>query len=236
MVYKIGICDDNQVDTDYVASLVSEWANTAGVSAEVKTHPSAEAFLFRYEEEQDYDILLLDIEMGELNGMELARKIRQGNSTVQIVFITGYPDYMAQGYDVTALHYLMKPVGREKLGEVLDRALGILAKQPRSIVFDSGRESIRIYAEDIVYGEAQGHYILLHTKSGDQKFRMTISELEKKLGAGFYKCGRSFVVGLKYVRRITKTAVYVENSLELPLGKGLYDDMNKALIQYLRGR
>ena len=260
MHYKIGICDDNQVDTDYVTSLVSAWAEREQISVTCKTFPSAESFLFQYEDEKDYDILLLDIEMGQLNGMELARKIRQENVGVQIVFITGYPDYMSQGYDVTALHYLLKPICGEKLGEVLTKAVSFLAKQPRSIIFDLGKESLRLLAEDIFYGEAQGHYIVLHTKSGEYRIRMTISELENKLGEGFYKCSRSFVVGLKYVRRITKTAVVLElqvgmeavngvgyrrnedskstreMNLELPLGKGLYDDMNRALIQYLRGR
>ncbi len=264
MRYKIGICDDSQVDTDYVASLVTDWAEQSGAEVELKAYPSAESFLFQYEEESDYDILLLDIEMGQVNGMELARKIRQENQAVQIVFITGYPDYMSEGYDVTALHYLMKPVSAGKLSEVLDRAVRMLARQPRSLVFDLGKESLRVFAEDIVYGESQGHYILLHTKEQEYKFRMTFSELERQLGEGFYKCGRSYIVGLKYVRRITKTAVAlawkrdvaVENgksimsggecgvygmdvkgtdrNLELPLGKGLYDDMNRALIDYLR--
>ena len=238
MGYKIGICDDNQVDMDYVTSLVKAWAEQEQVGVECKTFPSAESFLFQYEDEQDYDILLLDIEMGQLSGMDLAREIRQKDSTVQIVFITGYPDYMSQGYDVTALHYLMKPVRGEKLGEVLTKAVSFLAKQPRSIIFDMGKESLRLLAEDIFYGEAQGHYIVLYTKSGEHRIRMNISELENKLGEGFYKCSRSFVVGLKYVRRITKTMVVLElqQNLELPLGKGLYDDMNRALIHYLRGR
>ncbi len=240
MRYKIGICDDNQADTDYVTSLVKGWAEQAGVCVELKTYPSAESFLFQYEEEKDFDILLLDIEMGQLNGMELARKIRQDNRTVQIVFITGYPDYMSDGYDVTALHYLMKPVSAGKLSEVLSKAVGMLARQPRILFFDLGKESLRISAEDIVYAESQGHYSLLHTKGEEYKFRMTFAELERQLGEGFYKCSRSFIVNLKYVRRITKTAVLLawktDGNLELPLGKGLYDDMNRELIQFLRDR
>lgn len=74
---------------------------------------SAEAFWFQYEEEKDYEILLLDIEMEQMNGIELATKLRTDDETIQIIFITGYPDYIAQGYEVAALHYLMKPVCAE---------------------------------------------------------------------------------------------------------------------------
>ena len=84
---------------------------------------SAESFLFRYAEDKEWDILLLDIEMGAMDGVTMAKKVRAHNEAVQIVFITGYSDYIAEGYEVAALHYLMKPVNREKLMAVLDRAL-----------------------------------------------------------------------------------------------------------------
>ncbi|MDE7285047.1 MAG: response regulator, partial [Lachnospiraceae bacterium] len=114
MNYKISVIDDNSADTEYVAALAGRWAESEGHSLRIFTFPSAEAFLFQYEEEQDFDILLLDIEMEEMTGVELAKKVRQGNDAVQIVFITGYPDFIAEGYEVSALHYLMKPVSYEK--------------------------------------------------------------------------------------------------------------------------
>ena len=76
--------------------------------------PSAESFLFDYAEQKNYDFLLLDIEMPSMNGVELAQKIRQENNAVQIIFITGYSDFMAEGYEVSALHYLMKPVSFQR--------------------------------------------------------------------------------------------------------------------------
>ena len=86
-------------------------------------HSSAESFLFHYAEESDYDILLLDIEMGKINGIELARRIRHDNETIQIVFTTGYYDFISEGYEVSALQYLMKPVSYEKLESVLNKAV-----------------------------------------------------------------------------------------------------------------
>ena len=114
MNYKISIVEDNTADAEYVTALVKRWAENAGHAASLSVCPSAEAFLFRYEDEQDFDILLLDIELNKINGLELAKIIRQHDPAVQLVFITGFPDFIAEGYEVSALHYLMKPVSPEK--------------------------------------------------------------------------------------------------------------------------
>ena len=134
MTYRVAICDDNPHDTNYVLSILNNWAQNRTAEVSVESFQSTESFLFHYEDDKNYDILLLDIEMGSMDGVTLAREIRCDNERVQIVFITGYPDYIAQGYDVSALHYLMKPVSHEKLGQVLDRAAAALCKQVRTVL------------------------------------------------------------------------------------------------------
>ena len=93
MNLNIAICDDEQLQTEYLKNLVTEWAAQSGNSTKICTYPSAESFLFEYSEDQSFDILLLDIEMGKLSGIELAKEIRKNNSTIQIIFTTGtrYP-------------------------------------------------------------------------------------------------------------------------------------------------
>ena len=107
-IYHFAVCDDRPEDARLVASLAAQWARRTGAEVELEVFPSAEAFLFRYQEKKDFDILLLDIEMTGMDGVELAKTVRQDSEAVQIVFITGYSDYIAQGYEVSALHYLMK--------------------------------------------------------------------------------------------------------------------------------
>ena len=122
MNLKIGICDDDPAQVTLTETLTASWAKENGHSIKIKTYKDAESFLFDFEEENDFDILLLDIEMGDMNGVTLAKNIRKKSETVQIIFITGYSDYISDGYDVAALHYLMKPLKAEKLFEVLNRA------------------------------------------------------------------------------------------------------------------
>ena len=94
MKYKIAICDDSDADRQYVLNMVNTWAAQTGHAVHTDTFSSAENFLFRYSEESDYDILLLDIEMEAMDGVTMAKQLRKSNDTVQIVFITGYADYM----------------------------------------------------------------------------------------------------------------------------------------------
>ena len=232
---KIAICDDERIQTQSLTQKLSLFAETRHKHFEIQAYSSAEAFLFAYRENRDVDILFLDIEMGQMNGIELAREIRADNETVQIVFITGYPDYIGEGYDVDALHYLLKPVDTQKLYEVCERALANLQKQPRFHLLPVGKEVVRVYEKDILYAETQGHYLRLVTKKGEHRLRMTLPELSTRLGDSFFKCSRSYLAGLLHVSRITKTSVILEDGTDLPLGKGLYDEINTALIRFLRG-
>lgn len=231
---SLAVCDDAETDLQYITGLVNAWAVQGRIPVSVRTFPSAEAFLFHYAENRDFDILLLDVEMGKLNGIDLAKQIRVQNDCVQIVFITGYPDFIAEGYEVSALHYLMKPVKPEKLEEVLDRAAQLTRKERPYLLVSSDRETIRLFFDDIYYAESEGHYMLIHTQERQYRVRMTVSGLMDALGEGFYRCGRSFVVSLRHICRITKSEVFLENQVLLPLGRGQYDEINKAMIRYLR--
>ena len=234
MTYHIALCDDDAVQREYLEQKLSLFAEARQVEFVFTHFPSAEAFLFHYRENRNTDLLFLDIEMAKMNGIDLAKTLREEGSLLQIVFITGYPDYVGQGYDVEALHYLLKPVGIEKLFEVCHRFLKTMEEQPRFFLFSLGKEVVRLYEKEILYGESEGHYVILHTKTEDLKLRMTVPELEKALGKGFFRVSRSFVVNLRYVTRIAKTEVLLENGASIPLGKGLFDEANRALIAFLR--
>lgn len=234
MEFHIAVCDDDPSQLENLSKKLSLYAEAHHVRFLIKTYISAEAFLFDFEENRNVDLLLLDIEMCEMNGIELAKKVRAENETIQIIFITGYPDYMNQGYDVDALHYLLKPVSTDKLFEVCDRFMKAVETQPRFFLFSVGKDVVRLYEKELFYGEAQGHYIILHTKQDELKLRTTMPELEKQLGEGFFRASRSFIVNLRYVTRITKTDIILENGTAVPLSKGLFDQANTALIAFLR--
>lgn len=229
MTYKIAICDDEPSAIEYISSIVTTWATEQNHDLQLCFFSSAENFLFHYEEENDYDILLLDVEMGEMDGVSLAKKIRQTNETVQIIFITGYSDYISEGYEVSALHYLMKPVKKEKLFEVLNRATEKLQKNERMLTLELSSEMVRIPLHEIRYLDVTGNYVTIHGKV-DYTVKKTLGEMQKELDERFYKVGRSCIVNLNMIQRVTKTDCYLSNGSVLPLPRGAYEPLNRAII------
>ena len=103
---RIAICDDEKAQRSLITKYLQEWARENGQILELSEFPDAESLLFCWEDEKRFDLLILDIEMGALSGMELAERIRRENEDIPILFITGYETYMAQGYEVSAIQYL----------------------------------------------------------------------------------------------------------------------------------
>lgn len=231
MKYRIAICDDEQNQIEYITSIVTSWSNHKGHSCEIRTFASAEAFLFEYEEDKAYDILLLDVEMKNMNGIELAKRIRKDNNRAEIIFITSHFEFVGEGYEVDALHYLIKPISVEKLTQVLTKAAEKLSGEPPSVVISCEGETVKLYESDILYVESFLHYIVIHTKDNEYKIKENISVFENKVSDVFYRIHRSYLVSLKYITRISRTSVNIGNT-ELPLSRGKYDDINRAFIQH----
>ena len=226
---RIAICDDSNTDSIYVRDLVTDWAAAQGLTIDVEMFPSAERFLFRYAEDKAWDILLLDIEMGTMDGVTMAKRVRQDNEAVQIVFITGYSDYIAEGYEVAALHYFMKPVDRHKLLTVLDRAMEKRKQEERCLNLTSFGEMVRIPFYEIRYLDVHQNYVTVHAKA-EYTVKRTLGDFEKELDARFSRIGRSMIVNLRYIQRVTKTDVYLSDGTVLPLPRGAYEPLNRAII------
>lgn len=231
MKYKIAICDDSNIDGQLVCNLVQHWASEAGHIVETNTFSSAENFLFYYAEDKDYDILLLDIEMKEINGIELAKIIRADNNRAEIVFITSHFEFVSEGYDVDALHYLVKPVSEQKLAQVLTRAAAKLSIEPPYVVITCDGETIKLYESDILYVESFLHYPSIHTSDKEYRIKESMTAFESKLSADFFRVHRSYLVSLKAITRISRTEVTVDGRFDIPVARGKYDDINRAFIE-----
>jgi DNA-binding LytR/AlgR family response regulator len=231
MAYRVAIVDDSKTDAEFVQGILKSWAERRQTDILSEVFPSAEAFLFQYAEDKEWDILLLDIEMGAMDGVTMAKRVRQDNEAVQIVFITGYSDYIAEGYEVAALHYLMKPVNREKLLMVLDRAMEKRKQEERCLNLEAYGEMVRIPFYEIRYLDVHQNYVTVHAKA-DYTVKRTLSDFEKELDDRFCRVGRGMILNLKYIQRVTKTEVRLSEGTVLPLPRGAYEPLNRAIIQH----
>jgi DNA-binding LytR/AlgR family response regulator len=229
MRYNIAIVDDEQEQIEYLSAIVSKWGNNNSHTCDISAFASAEAFLFENSESDIFDILLFDFEMKSISGIDLAKQLRKNGSRAGIIFITSHFEFFGEGYEVDALHYLIKPVQSDKLFTVLTKATEKLAVVPNSVIVSVNGETVKIFESDILYVESFLHYIVIHTKKQEYKIKESISDFADKLSEIFYRTHRSYLVSLKNIVRIARNAVTLEGGIEISLARGKYDD-NQALI------
>lgn len=235
-ILSVAICDDEPLSIDYVAHHLQKWAQMHQIILRISRFSSAEEFMFSYEEDRDFDVLFLDIQMEKMNGVELARIIREKDANVQIVFITAIADYISEGYELAALHYLMKPVSEEKLFAVMDRAVKNCVKTENYLLVTSDQTLKRISVNSILYAETFAHYIVLATAEGEYQVRENTGVLAEKLGRDFVRPHRSYLVNLRHVHSISKMEVLLDNGRAIPLSRYNYQKVNQAFIQYYKGK
>lgn len=232
MNVKICICDDSSEERAFINALVREWSQQSGTDVSVCEFPTAEAFLFEYEDLVP-DLVLLDIEMPGMNGVALAKRLRERNKLIQIIFITGFSEYIAEGYEVAALHYLIKPVSPKKLFSTLDRALEKQEIDGRKIVFKTSAETVQLLLYEIRYIEVIKNYITVYAE-GSYTVKRTLKEIERELDERFLRVGRSYIVNLHYVSRVTRSEIFLRGGESVPLPRGAYETVNRAIINLKR--
>ena len=232
-VLRMAVCDDESAQMELMNRYLLEWAQDRKVKCAVKCYESAESFLFDWEEDKALDLLVLDIEMKEMNGMELARRIRSQEEKIPILFVTGYDRYIAQGYDVEALHYLIKPVHKEKLFEVLDRLKNSAVPEEKLLLATKEGEHTFLLGS-IWYFEAAGHFSTLYTDRDTIALHMSISSLAKKLAgsSSMVLCHRSYLVNLAHVSSLSKGELLLDDGRKLPLSRSQAAKVQKAFIKY----
>ncbi len=214
--------------------MLNEWSSDKPFSIEIDEYISAEGFLFNYAD-KTCDLLLLDIEMGKISGMDLAKKLRSEGDMLPIVFISGYSDYMNEGYEVEALHYLMKPMDKQKLFAVLDRYMKRHTSENEIIIRCNDR-MLHISPDMIIYCEAIGKRTHIYTSDGVIICEDGIGNFSKSLGTGFIFCHRSYIVNLRYIKSIGKTEITLDNGTNIPISRRLYKEVNESFIQfYMKG-
>ena len=230
MSWRVAVCEDDSGQAARLQAQVEEWAADRRTRCAVERYESAEALLFARGETDPCDILLLDVEMKGMSGVELAKRLRAKGCRAEIVFVTSHSEFVGEGYEVDALHYLVKPVAARKLWQVLSRAAERLAVEPPHVIVRLGGETVRLYESEILCVEACLHELAIRTRDGQYRVRERLTDLEGRLSEDFFRAHRSYLVNLKAVARIGRASVTLEGGLEIPLARGKYDQINRAFI------
>lgn len=227
---KIAICDDEETLGKKLCALVKKYAGDCTVFC----YTDGFSLLC----DNSYDIVFLDIGMKEMDGLETARRLRKENRETLIIFITALKEYVYESFDVAAFWYLLKPVEEEKFKAVLERAIEECQRRKGSrekqIFVQTKNKNYVLSVQDILYLENQKRKVLIHTKQEVIAFYSPMAKLEEKLGEGFYRCHRGYLVNLAYVASYTGESIQLANRETIYLAKNKYQDFVMQYMRYLR--
>jgi DNA-binding LytR/AlgR family response regulator len=231
-LYTIAICEDEAVFRDEQKSICRSILEKLNLEYHISVFDSGNDFWDTFLTGKRYDLILLDIIMDETNGMELAKKIREQDGDVAIVFITSNPGFALQGYDVNALHYLIKPLDSDVL-ERLIKADYRHRFQSRFLVFKSGTQTLRLPIRDIICLETVGRRVAITMPDRTVEYSGKLSDLLDGKEQ-FLRCHKAFAINPRNIRELTRTDAIAINGKMIPVSRTYLKDVQKALLQQIR--
>lgn len=232
---RIAIIEDEQSFADELSEYITRFDEQYQTTTQCQHFKSGITFLSAYQ--PVWDLLLLDIEMPNMDGLTLARKVREIDPQVLLIFITKVPNYAIAGYEVAALDYILKPINYYALSMKLERALSLLETKQKNHIIIQGNGFIRkIPMETIQYIDVFSHTISYHTHQEiiSSTGSKSIRELEKELSPnGFCKCNQCYLVNLQHVHSVEKDTVILTDGERLKISRNRKKPFMQALLDFL---
>ena len=231
---KIFVCDDDEAVRSALASYCMRLCRELDIPCETKAFADGDALVSGFS--GDVDIVLLDIEMPLLNGMDAAREIRAAGSDACIVFTTSFESYAISGYEVGAYRYLLKPVSYERFSaEVRPAFEGVYQAKARKLYVSAGGETVAVAHADIVLVETgKSHRVSIATREGELVAYESMARIERELVASgdFFRCHESFIVGFRHVVSVGGSDVRMDNGRAVPVSRHRKHAFVEAFSQF----
>lgn len=237
---RIAIVDDLAAERALLQSRLERQLSRRNVQAAFYGFESGEAFLAA-EKAQHFTAAFLDIYMNGMSGMEAARELRKLDTDCMLVFTTTSTDHALEGFQVRAMHYLVKPFTEEELEQLTDEILAKVPHPEKYMDLKVNGSNIHLEYRDILYAEHFAHMIYIHTPSGKplatrQAFKAFIEPLKKDLR--FFICGRGVIVNLEHTEDFEGNAFRMDNGSSVYVSQELLKNARQAFMEFLlqRGR
>ncbi len=221
---KIALCDDNEIERGILKSVIDGLLKEIGHEVQIFEFSSGEKLLRNYSK-GDYDVIFLDIQMKQLDGIETGKAIRTKDAQVEIVYATSSEEYMKEGYDIHALAYLLKPYRLEKVRETLVYYLNKYDVKKENdnvgmLEVTIQQKKIFIRQKDIYCLESMGRVVSIYCKNNVFKVYARLGELEQKLDTEmFLRCNQSYIINILWVKDIVDYDFYMPNNKLVPIRK-----------------
>lgn len=226
---NIAIVDDEKVIREQMKGLIVKYKPDSNLAAfSMGEELLAEGKLF--------DVIFLDIQMEGMNGIDTAKAYRQTREETVLIFITGVKEYVFEAFDVSAFHYLLKPIDEQKFIEVFNRAINEVEKRKRQeqLFIKTRNRSITLKRDNILYIESRRKKVEIHTTEEVIEIYAAMNELEEQLGSSFYRCHRGYLVNMSHIAEYDNDSISLSNTEIIFLAKDRYNAFVKEYMRYLQ--
>ncbi len=230
---RIAICDDEKHMSDHIRAMASDFFRKKNREIHFRIFLSGEELLSY---DGQIDILFLDIQMKGMDGLETARKLREGQFRGFLIFITVLKEMVFQSFEVQAYDYLVKPVDEKQFGKTMERLFASMQNNNEdSLLVQKGYEGRIIREEEIVFCEVIDRKIYLNLTSGEVvDYYERIENLESKLGSHFFRCHRSYLINLKHLKGYKNGTACMDNGKEVPVSRLRSKEFSSVVLQYMK--
>lgn len=225
---KIIVCDDSGKDRETLIGLLREYELDKDIEFEITEYDSAETLLGNIAALQDCQIIFMDINMGQTSGLEAAGQIKSLYPGVRLVLVTAYMSYVLEGYKVKASRFLVKDDLSISITECMDALVGEIEQEAQRMEFPFVEGNAKLKVGDIIYIETDKHKNVFYTPEGSYSIYRKLDELEEELrDFGFVRIHRSFLVNMRYIKKINSYVMTLTTGKEISVPKTRYAEVKK---------
>ena len=232
-MFRITIVEDEKAQAERLEQGIRRYFDVKQTDYQLDRYPNGAELLKNYREPAD--LILMDIEMPEMNGLQTARELRKFDQDAVLVFVTRMAQFAIHGYEVNAMGYMLKPVTDFALNTILKKAEAVLLSRiGEKLVLQTKSGIVSFSTRDLSYIEVQGHHLTYHLTDRDYEVYGKLSEMEERLkNSHFSRCGKAFLVNLAFVREITGNELVLAGRTILPLSRSMKKNFMDDYIAYL---
>ncbi len=231
---NIAICDDEAAFANKVKKMLDYYAEESNIEMEIDTFDSGYALLGT---KKDFDIAVLDVEMPDIDGIEVGKKLRQRNKNTVLIYITAYGKYLDDSLDLNAFRFFEKPIDEQRFYRGIDRAVKRVYELSANVVLKENSEIFKIPTRDIIFIEIEGD---THRKTHivtEERTYISAKKMEyweKQLAdSNFVKPHKSYLINLDYVTKYNETKIQLANNYSIPVSRGCSTNFRKRFFKFI---
>ena len=231
--YNLVLCDDDVMFLELLEEKISEQMQKNGAACQVKRYPDSRQMLDHLTEEDE--LYVLDIDMPEVSGMELAKALLEKNPKASILFISNHEEMVFEAIRYQPFRFIRKEHLEEELPEAVNAWLEKKKRENSTIEITAKSGNVLLFLTDILYMESNRHYLMIHCGEQVYEVRGKISDYEKLLkGHGFVRVNVAYLVNCQYIRALRAKKVTLTNGMELNIGQNRQEEIKHTYMEYIR--